>query len=216
MLNSRFSGIVKNVNEHDYHIIGCGAIGSTTAMELAHLGAETFQLYDNDSIEDANVGVGAYRMIDKGFPKVESLQNLLEEVNPNIKVSGYYTQVTPETIRELPVSNKSIVVLAVDSMRSRLEIVRGLINQVHALIDGRMGAEVFQMYIITRKNTLDDYLNTWYPDEKASSEPCHSKATPYCSHLAGAMIANAIVRVITGKPAPNVVFSFAEMAMMIG
>ena len=40
------------MNEYTYHILGCGAIGSSTAIQLARMGAEVFYLYDFDKVEE--------------------------------------------------------------------------------------------------------------------------------------------------------------------
>ena len=49
-LTTRFSEIVDNFNECVYHILGCGAIGSSAALLLVRMGAEEFLLYDFDKV----------------------------------------------------------------------------------------------------------------------------------------------------------------------
>ena len=70
--NSRSSEIVNNMHEYHFHIMGCGAIGSSTAMQLARMGAENFSLYDFDIVEDINIGVSQFTMNDIGMLKVEA------------------------------------------------------------------------------------------------------------------------------------------------
>ena len=36
----RFEDIVNNMNEYTFHMLGCGAIGSSAAIQLARSGAE--------------------------------------------------------------------------------------------------------------------------------------------------------------------------------
>ena len=43
-----------------FHIVGCGAIGSSVATQLARLGADNFTLYDYDKVGIENVGVSQY------------------------------------------------------------------------------------------------------------------------------------------------------------
>ena len=68
-----------------------------------------------------------------------------------------------------------------------------------AIIDGRMGAEHYQQYNIT-KPSLKKYLETWYTDDKGSPEPCNAKATSYCSNMSGSFIANVVRKLVTGQP----------------
>ena len=51
MVNERSIGIVNNLDNYVYHILGCGAIGSSTAIQLARMGAKEITLYDFDEVE---------------------------------------------------------------------------------------------------------------------------------------------------------------------
>ena len=70
--NSRYVDIVSNMNDYSYHILGCGAIGSSAAIQLARMGAESFALYDGDTVEEANIGVSQYNISDIGKFKVNA------------------------------------------------------------------------------------------------------------------------------------------------
>ena len=41
-INMRSRGLVDNLNQFNYHILGCGAIGSAAAMQLCRMGAENY------------------------------------------------------------------------------------------------------------------------------------------------------------------------------
>jgi len=70
-LKSRYEGIVNNLHEYSFHILGCGAIGSSAATQLARSGAINFFLYDMDKVEDVNVGVSQYNVQHVGKEKVQ-------------------------------------------------------------------------------------------------------------------------------------------------
>ena len=72
-LSSRYSGIVNNLHEYSFHILGCGAIGSSAATQLASSGAINFFLYDMDKVENVNVGVSQYDNRHVGIEKVNAL-----------------------------------------------------------------------------------------------------------------------------------------------
>ena len=60
IINQRSSGLINSLHNHVIHILGCGAIGSAAATQLARMGADRFVLYDLDKVEVQNVGVSYY------------------------------------------------------------------------------------------------------------------------------------------------------------
>ena len=212
MINGRSSGLVDNLDDFHFHILGCGAIGSSTAMQLARMGATKFCLYDMDKVEDVNIGVSQYIISDIDKPKVEALKEHLgsigvEDVNTyNERFTEFYPQ-----------GESDIAILGFDSMAARLQAVEALcsnptIKPKH-LIDGRMGAEHYQQYIFD-KPTLSKYKKTWYSDNEGSPEPCAAKATAYCAFMSGSFIANAVRKLATGQPY-NKEFSFNFPNMLL-
>ena len=49
--NQRSVGLIENFGNKIFHILGCGAIGSAAATQLARMGADIFVLYDLDKVE---------------------------------------------------------------------------------------------------------------------------------------------------------------------
>ena len=212
MINTRSSQLVNNLNEFTFHILGCGAIGSSAALQIARMGADRFCLYDMDKVEEPNVGVSQYTYNDIDKPKVDALQNHLLSLGV-FTVNTYY-----ESFSEYyPQGENDIAILGFDSMSIRLQAVEALcgITGVRPLyiIDGRMGAEHYQQYIFD-KPTVSKYKKTWYSDESGSPEPCNAKATSYCSNLSGSMIANTVRKLVTGQPF-NRSFSFNFPTMLL-
>ena len=70
----RSKDLVNNMSEFTFHMLGCGAIGSSAAMQLARLGASHFCLYDDDVVEEPNIGVSQYNINDLGLQKVDALK----------------------------------------------------------------------------------------------------------------------------------------------
>jgi hypothetical protein len=114
-------------------------------------------------------------------------------------------------------NDDDIIILGFDSMESRLDAVKALgdwkYSKPYALIDGRMGAEHYQQYVILKPN-LKKYKQVWYSDEDGSEEPCNMKATSYCSNMSGSFIANAIRKIVTKQPYEEFVsFHFPTMTI---
>ena len=52
MINVRSEGLIDNLSNFTYHILGCGAIGSSAAIQLTRIGAKELILYDLDKVEE--------------------------------------------------------------------------------------------------------------------------------------------------------------------
>ena len=210
MITTRFRDIVNNLHEYTYHILGCGAIGSSVATQLARMGGEVFVLYDMDKVEEVNIGCSQYIGTDIGLPKVDALDQHLHSINQDVNIVKI-----DEQFEEFFFMNRNdIAILGFDSMWARLQAVEAMCRTKQKpilLIDGRMGAEQFQQYMID-KPTLDKYKKTWYSDEEGDPEPCTSKATSYCSNMSGSFIVNSIRKYVTNQPYDKkIVFNFPAM-----
>ena len=56
-ITARYEGLFEGTDDYTFHLLGCGAIGSSAALQLARMGADHFHLYDRDIVEDVNIGV---------------------------------------------------------------------------------------------------------------------------------------------------------------
>ena len=128
-----------------FHIVGCGAIGSSVATQLARLGASQFCLYDFDKVGIENVGVSQYVNEDIGKTKVEALRSHLWSIDDSIA-----SDITIGKFEYYDGEKDDILVLGLDSMSARIEIVKLIAkcpDKPSFVIDGRMGAEQYQQYI---------------------------------------------------------------------
>ena len=209
-IEARFSSIVHpSLAKQKLHIFGCGAIGSNVAIHSDKMGIKKFTLYDFDKVEQPNLGVSPYGMKDIGALKVDALKSLL---NPLCDVKIHDDKIDEDT--KLKGLKNAIAVLAFDNMEARLMVAKKICEaKAKLLIDGRMGAEMFQMYVL-QKPKIKEYKKFWYSDEEGSEEPCTAKATPWCSSLTGSFISNALSKVISGHPCPTeLFFHFPSMTM---
>ena len=213
-INMRSEGIVNNLHNYTYHILGCGAIGSSAATQLIRAGATKFVLYDMDIVATENIGVSQYIDMNIGMKKVEALNEQLLSINcSNIEI-----MMVPEYFNMFKYQNDNdIVILGFDSMKSRKEAVEEICSnkatKPYLLIDGRMGGEYYQQYLF-KNVTLNNYMKTWYSDKDGDPEPCNIKATTYCSNMAGSFIVNAIRKIITDSPYETLLtFDFPTMTL---
>ena len=213
-INMRSEGLVNNLHEYTFHILGSGAIGSSAATQLLRCGAKNFVLYDMDKVATENIGVSQYMDEHIGMLKTEALEEHLMSINcRNVEIIQ-----SPEYFSMFRYQNNNdIVVLGFDSMKSRKHAVQEICSNKQTkpflLIDGRMGGEHYQQYLF-KDLTLSKYLKTWYSDEDGDAEPCNVKATSYCSNMAGSMIVNAIRKVVTDSPYETMLtFNFPTMTL---
>tara|TARA_R100000808_G_scaffold13155_1_gene32197 strand:+ start:957 stop:1613 length:657 start_codon:yes stop_codon:yes gene_type:complete len=201
-INERSRGLIEDFGNKIFHILGCGAIGSSASTQLCRMGVEHFVLYDLDSVEIQNIGVSHYIYKDIGKTKVDALSKHLKAINPRVNVTiepGRFSAFVK------PLSEDDIVILGFDSMDSRLEAATAALtkrNRPFVLIDGRMGAEEYQQYVL-KNPTLKEYKDTWYSDADASEDPCNAKATSYCSNMAGGFISLAVKQLLIGEEFPK-------------
>lgn len=125
------------------HIIGCGAVGSTVAENLARFGLTKISLYDFDIVEAHNIANQMFTQEDVGRSKVHALADALLRINPEIKPDirlynqGYSTQ-----------RLSGYVFLCVDNIDLRRQISSSLRGNgfVKAVFDFRMRLTDAQHY----------------------------------------------------------------------
>ena len=210
MRNMRSQDIA-DISGVGFHIVGCGAIGSSVATQLARLGGNKFWLYDFDKVGIENVGVSQYIDEDIGKSKVDALYTHIKKIECSIEVKP-----TNSKFKHYIGTNEDILVLGLDSMAARMEVVSDLAIQPIKpafVIDGRMGAEQYQQYIYDNI-TVKKYEKDWYSDDDSDPEPCTRKATSYCSNMSGSFISNSIKNLVMKQPYfKEIIFNFSTLIL---
>ena len=194
-----------------FHVVGCGAIGSSVATQLARLGADRFTLYDFDKVGIENVGVSQYVDEDINKSKVDALYTHIKKIECSIEI-----ELVNSKFNRYMGSKEDILILGLDSMSARMEIVKLLAecpDKPTFVIDGRMGADQYQQYIYDNI-TVKKYENDWYSDEDSDPEPCTRKATSYCSNMSGSFITNTVKNIVMKQPYfKEIIFNFSTLIL---
>ena len=210
MINTRSQDIV-DISGVKFHIVGCGAIGSSVATQLARLGANQFHLYDFDKVGIENIGVSQYVDEDIGKTKVDALYTHIKKIECSIEVESSNSK-----FQTYNGGKEDILILGLDSMSARMDIVKLLAQcpfKPAFVIDGRMGAEQYQQYIYDNI-TVKKYEKDWYSDEDSDPEPCTRKATSYCSNMSGSFISNSIKNLVMKQPYfKEIIFNFSTLIL---
>ena len=120
--------------DEEIHIIGCGAVGSTIAENLARLGVKKLYLYDFDTVTEHNITNQMFLNKHIGMLKLDALAEILTEINPDIEIVREDTGWQPGT------TLSGYIYLAVDDIELRQKIVKeNLFNfNIKAMFDTRM------------------------------------------------------------------------------
>ncbi len=90
--------------------IGAGGLGSPLALYLAAAGVGRLGIMDFDVVDFTNLQRQVmHGTADVGKPKLDSAQEAVREINPNVEVVGYQTRLTSENALDLLVDFDIIV-----------------------------------------------------------------------------------------------------------
>jgi molybdopterin/thiamine biosynthesis adenylyltransferase len=177
-------------------LIGCGGIGSFTALALAKMGCVHLTVYDDDLVEEHNIPNQLYRLSDVGQLKVERLADIIKGF------TGTGIDARPERVQGQRL--QGIVVSGVDSMEARRQIWDRSIRfkaGVAMYIDARMGAEVSRIYTVRPADPdhVRFYERTLYSDDEAWQFPCTAQAIVYTGFGIASLVAAQVKRVAMGE-----------------
>lgn len=166
------------------HIIGIGAMGSRVAELLVRLGIESIHIWDMDTVEDKNITNQLYFHKQIGLPKTDALEEILKEINPNIKVTKHKEYVAQ------PLAG--YIFLCVDSIELRYKIASDNKDNpyIKAMFDTRMRLEDAQSYAakwddVKQKNMFISSME--FTDEEAT------EATPVSACGTTLSVASTVV-----------------------
>lgn len=200
----------ETVEKTRFLIVGCGAIGSYTALALAQMGAEKITIFDNDSFDELNRSSQLCKIADIGTNKAKALADTIKQftgveataVDEKFEAGNEYHYLYGE--------KNAIVILAVDSMAARKEIAEAIINtlkdgQVSHIIDPRMSAEKYSQFVckLSDKKSVDTYKATLYTDGEAVQERCTAKATIYTSMSSAGLITKTVKNILEKETYPK-------------
>lgn len=158
--------------EHDkqpVHIIGCGALGSWTAVLLAKLGVRDITLWDNDIVEEHNLPNQLFTLKQIGKNKAEALADMIEWMTgarPTVRSRRCTASDT------LP----GVVLCCVDSMKGRSALFDAfcMTPRGRLWVEGRMGLREGLLYTVDPSDAAQvmAYKTTLYSDDVSEASAC--------------------------------------------
>jgi molybdopterin/thiamine biosynthesis adenylyltransferase/rhodanese-related sulfurtransferase len=100
-------------------LLGAGGLGSPTALYLAAAGVGTLGIVDDDVVDLSNLQRQVIHNTDRiGIPKVDSAEESIHALNPDVNVVKYQTRIDASNIVEI-IEGYDVIVDGVDNFPTR-------------------------------------------------------------------------------------------------
>jgi molybdopterin/thiamine biosynthesis adenylyltransferase/rhodanese-related sulfurtransferase len=100
-------------------LLGAGGLGSPTALYLAAAGVGTLGIVDDDVVDLSNLQRQVIHTTDRiGTPKVDSAEQSIHAINPDVNVVKYQTRIDASNIVEI-IKEYDVIVDGVDNFPTR-------------------------------------------------------------------------------------------------
>jgi molybdopterin/thiamine biosynthesis adenylyltransferase len=169
------------------HLIGCGGIGSWTALLLAKMGCSDITIYDFDTVEDHNVASQYFEERQLGDLKTEALvSNVSGQTGISLKIGD---------VENEPNISDGVVIIAVDSMEERWKLNDFFKDKNFLIIDARMGGLQAEIYC----SLANGYEPILVAPTDVQHEKCTEKAISFNCALIGSLVANYVRLYVNDK-----------------
>jgi molybdopterin/thiamine biosynthesis adenylyltransferase len=183
-------------------IIGCGATGSHAALLLAQSGFGggqgpngfgTMKLFDFDIVELHNLPNQAFHQKHLGLNKAVATQDLIESK------CGFKPMAFPIKVVDQEIAQSDYVLLLVDSMKARREIVENVLKygvNTKLIVETRMGLTEGSLHCFNPNDPeqLARWVGSLYDDDKAEVSACGTSMS--CGLTANMFSSYAVSRII--------------------
>jgi molybdopterin/thiamine biosynthesis adenylyltransferase/rhodanese-related sulfurtransferase len=164
-------------------LLGAGGLGSPAALYLAAAGVGTLGIVDNDAVDVSNLQRQVIHSSERiGVAKVDSAEQTITALNPDVKVQKYNVRIGPENIMEI-LPGYDIVLDGLDNFPTRY-----LLNDASV----RLGIPVVSAAILGFEGQLSVF--------KPYDGPCYRCLFPVPppAELAPSCGANGVLGVLPG------------------
>ena len=186
-------------------IVGLGGLGSPVSLYLAASGVGTLVLADFDTVDLSNLQRQVvHRTRSVGKPKVESARELLNEINPDIRIETISERLTLDQLdREVAASD--LVIDCTDNFDVRFAINDACLKARTRLVSGAAVRMEGQLMVIDPQDPDSPCYRCLYQD--ASDEALNCAETGIAAPVVGTigtLQATEALKLITGAGEPLV------------
>lgn len=205
---SRFSGAIwyDYIKAQQVLLLGCGGIGSWTALLLSRLKIERLIIYDPDTVEASNMSGQLYRTTDVGTEKVTAIAATMREFS---NFNNILTHISPFSSYS---AASDIMICGFDNMVARSIAFTAWVAMIAhkseeskkkcLFIDGRLSADEFQVFAIQGNDdkAIDKYREEWlFSDDEAEETICSFKQTSFMANMISSVMVNIFVNFVANQ-----------------
>lgn len=117
-----FDEIKKHLSTKVVGIAGAGGLGSNVATSLARSGVGHLIIADYDAVQENFLNRQYFFYDQIGMKKVNALKQIIEKINPEIKVDVFDTKLTEKKVVEI-FSNCDVIVEAIGDARIKQKLI---------------------------------------------------------------------------------------------
>lgn len=207
---SRFSSATwfEEIQKKTIILAGLGGIGSYVCFLLARMHPKSMFLYDDDVVEVVNMSGQLYGLSDVDKYKSNAISAMIKNYADYNSVFASVQRFTSDC------EAHDIMICGFDNMQARRTFFEKWRDHVICkdteergkclFIDGRLSAEVLQVYCITGDNyeAQDKYYNEClFDDSQADETVCSYKQTTYMANMIGSIIVNLFTNFVANEVA---------------
>ena len=202
-------------------IVGVGGVGGECAVSLVRSGIKDIVIIDFDKVDITNLNrqVVAYHST-IGKKKVDVLENILKDINPECNVSKYDIYLDKDNIKEIfDRENPNYIIDCCDSKETKKEIILESLNRNIDFISSmgtgnKLDPSLLEITDIRKTNNdpLARIFRKWVKDEKINKKisvlcskevPTHTgnvvASSSFVPNSAGLLISSYVIRKIINK-----------------
>ncbi|MFZ5522581.1 MAG: HesA/MoeB/ThiF family protein [Pseudomonadota bacterium] len=151
-------------------VIGLGGLGSPAALYLAASGIGHLTLCDHDKVELSNLQRQIiHRTSSIGKPKVDSAQNALEDINPEVDCIALTLRAEGEQLQGL-VAKADVVLDCSDNFATRYAVNRACLAQLKPLVSGAAIRFDGQVAVFDFRRADSPCYNCLFPEDSQAAE----------------------------------------------
>ncbi len=172
-MEDRYSRQVRYIGEYAQNriskskvcIIGCGALGSSSAELLARAGVGTIKLVDRDFIELSNLQrQHVFSEEDINNPKSSALAEKLGKINSTIKIEFQVEDLSSKTAEDI-IRGFDLVIDGLDNMQSRFVLNEACVKLGIAWVYGSaIGNNGYVSFVDADSNCLNCFIKNLPPE----------------------------------------------------
>lgn len=186
-------------------VIGAGGLGCPALQYLTAAGVGTIGIVDDDTVSLNNLHRQVlYSVNDIGFSKAERAANILQQLNPGIKIIAYNERLTTQNALTL-IEEYDVIFDGTDNFSTRYMINDACVMLNKPLVYGAISQFEGQVSLFLNKNGDDVNYRDLFPDPPKDGEVLNCAEAGVLGVLPGiigTMMANETIKLITGIGEP--------------